>query len=203
MLRRTFLGTLVVLWLAALFTGGRLLLGYQALPGPANSTTAAWPADSRLRRDTERYSVLLFVHPRCPCTQASIDELAWLLARSGERVDTWAVFVVPEGAPTDWQKGRSWEAAGAVPGLQKWTDLGGTEAQRFGVVTSGHVAVFAPDGRVVFSGGITGARGHRGENPGRNAAHDALLGRHVEGNWPVFGCPLFRQDSESVEGRSK
>ncbi|HEX3447903.1 MAG TPA: hypothetical protein VHS97_06590, partial [Isosphaeraceae bacterium] len=80
-------------------------------------------------------------------------------------------------------------------------DSGGEEAARFGARTSGLVALYAPDGRLHFRGGITGSRGHEGDNAGQQA----LLGL-IQGNpsslpceTPVFGCPLFPARSISAE----
>ncbi len=79
----------------------------------------------------------------------------------------------------------------ALPGLTIWPDLGGEEARRFGMATSGHVLLYDPEGRRIFSGGITPARGHRGDNRGRQAVLDRILGteRGIAES-PVFGCAL-------------
>jgi hypothetical protein len=181
--------------LAALAAGGRLLLGYQSDPGAAAAAAPAWPEGCPIRPEAGRATVLLFAHPRCPCTRASLDELAWLLARSEGRADAWAVFVVPAGAPPGWERGSAWGAAEAVPRLRTWADLGGAEARRFGAATSGQVMVYGEDGRLAFSGGVTAGRGHRGGNPGRDAALAAIRGRAQRGARPVFGCPLFGAES--------
>jgi hypothetical protein len=71
-------------------------------------------------------------------------------------------------------------------------DEDGSEARRFEIETSGHTLLFDGAGRLMFSGGITSARGHSGENAGRSA-----LGTLLRGGTPVldktlvFGCALF------------
>ena len=90
-----------------------------------------------------------------------------------------------------------------VPGMKIWHDGGGAIAQRFRVLTSGHVLLYEPGGRLLYSGGITAARGHRGDNFGRSAIVAAILERPRDhGSMPVFGCPLFEsQRALTVEAR--
>jgi hypothetical protein len=81
---------------------------------------------------------------------------------------------------------------GNAAGITTWNDEGGALSRRFGVLTSGHVLLYDRGGRLLFSGGITGARGHRGDNEGRRAVLARLLGEPVErSSAPAFGCPLF------------
>ena len=57
--------------------------------------------------------------------------------------------------------------------------------------TSGQTILYGADGTLLFSGGITGSRGHAGDNDGR-AGLVALLTRAGRGQTrtKVFGCPL-------------
>jgi hypothetical protein len=71
-------------------------------------------------------------------------------------------------------------------------DVDGTEARRFGALTSGQVVVYDADGRLRFSGGITPARGHAGDNAGRSAIIALLEGASSASvETPVFGCSLL------------
>jgi hypothetical protein len=59
-------------------------------------------------------------------------------------------------------------------------------------VTSGQTFLYDARGTLLFSGGITGARGHAGDNAGR-ASIVALLNRAgaATTSTNVFGCSLF------------
>ncbi len=72
-------------------------------------------------------------------------------------------------------------------------DSDGAEARRFGVETSGQTLLYDAHGTLIFSGGITGSRGHAGENARSELALVALLtqGRPERRASGVFGCPLF------------
>jgi hypothetical protein len=71
-------------------------------------------------------------------------------------------------------------------------DDDGRHAKQFGAATSGQTLLYDQDGALVFSGGITGARAHAGDNLGRQSLV-ALLNRQpaARTGTSVFGCPLF------------
>ena len=65
------------------------------------------------------------------------------------------------------------------------------EARLFEARTSGHVVLYDAGGRLLFSGGITRARGHVGDNYGRQQVSSLLRNHTVRvADGPVFGCPL-------------
>ncbi len=71
-------------------------------------------------------------------------------------------------------------------------DDAGSEARRFGVETSGQTLLYDRRGTLIFSGGITGSRGHAGDNAGEAALVDLLThGAADRHGSNVFGCPLF------------
>jgi hypothetical protein len=70
-------------------------------------------------------------------------------------------------------------------------DVGGREAARYGIVTSGHVLLFDPSGARLFSGGITGSRAHEGDNDGAEAVVRLVMGSGpAVPAHPVFGCAV-------------
>lgn len=52
--------------------------------------------------------------------------------------------------------------------------------RRFGAYTSGQVMLYDTDRRLAFNGGITGSRGHEGNNKGRQAITDWIDTGHAE-----------------------
>ena len=181
-----------VLWLAGVVAGLGMLAGYDNGPGVAGASPASWPARSGLTRDAARPTLVMLAHPRCTCTRASVGELAELIARVQQRPRTYVVFIRPGGVPGDWEKTDLWQSASRIPDVTVIRDDEGVEAKRFGAQTSGQTLLYAADGRLLFSGGTTGSRGHPGDNAGR-ASLVALLNRvgpHRSAT-PVFGCPLF------------
>lgn len=194
---RAFWAGVGALWLGAVVAGFSWLGGYDNRPGIPAQPPAQWPSESRIPRGTDQPTLVMLVHPRCTCSRASLGELAELLARAGHRPTTVVLMVRPEGVSNDWEKSDLWQSATRIPGVTVVRDDGGVEARRFGTQTSGQTLLYGADGRLRFSGGITGARGHPGDNAGR-AAILTLLDRKdpQQSGSPVFGCPLLSADDE-------
>lgn len=193
------LGYALALWLSATGSGFLLLGAYQASPGSPGAVSATWPAGVPIALDPARPTLLIFLHPRCPCSEASVAELASVLASLGDRFAAHVVVYRPEDGGKDWEPAKSWGLDG-MPGLTRWGDPGGKLARRFGVETSGHVLLFEPGGALRFGGGITPARGLRGGNPGL-ADLVARLERPggEAARRDVFGCPILDPNPASPE----
>jgi glyoxylase-like metal-dependent hydrolase (beta-lactamase superfamily II) len=148
----------------------------------------------------------MVAHPHCPCTRASLAELERIIARCRGAVTAHVLFLKPGRSPQDWEKTGLWRTAAAIPDVRPVADVDGAEAVHFGARTSGHVLLYDPSGRLLFSGGITGSRGHQGDNPGRVAVIALIAGGRADpARTVVFGCPLFEprpRCDERAEGCS-
>jgi hypothetical protein len=190
-MRRWFVPALFVLWLAVVSAGLAGLWAFAETPGPAATASAAWPSASRVQRDARRPTLVVFAHPQCACSRASIGELALLMTRAQGRVTAKVLFYRPSGAGDEWAHTDLWRSAAAIPGVEVESDPNGDEAAAFGAAVSGQTLLYAVDGRLVFSGGITFARGHSGDNAGRSALATLLTdGSASTTKTPVFGCFL-------------
>lgn len=159
--------------------------------GQAAQAPGDWPAASHFQPASDQATVLMWCHPRCPCTRASLEELSELVQRTRGRALVQVNFVRPPGLSLQWVQGALWRQAEAIPGVRVVVD-DGSEARRFGVRTSGQALIFGRDQRLLFSGGLTSGRGHEGDNEGLAAA--ARLAGSGTGSFersPVFGCSLF------------
>lgn len=190
---RLILSTAGALWLLTIGAGTGALWGYESRPGPAAAAPDRWPAASRIK-PSGRATLVMSAHPRCPCTRASIGELAKLMTQAQGRVTAYVLFVRPPDFAAGWEQTDLWASAAAIPGVTPVRDDGGAEAGLFHAATSGQTALYDAAGRLLFSGGITRARGHAGDNAGLTAAVSLLTsGETEERGTPVFGCPLFAQ----------
>jgi hypothetical protein len=168
---------------------------YKNAAGARLDAPARWPKESRLLRVSGEATLVMAAHPHCPCTRASLTELERLLSRTRGRMHAMLLFVAPDGAPSGWEDTDLWRRASAMAGVQVVPDAEGAEARRFHALTSGQTALYAPDGELLFSGGITAARGHEGDSVGRAYILAALEGNHLPyPNTPVFGCALDSPD---------
>jgi hypothetical protein len=183
---------LATLWLAAVVGGLAVVWSYENRPGVAATAPTRWPARSALVSAADRPTLLFIAHPQCSCTRASLDELAEVLARAPQSTKTYVLFLRPTVFDAGWEQTDLWRRASRLPSVTVVRDDDGAEARRFGVETSGQTLLYDAGGSLIYSGGITGARGHAGENAGE-AALIALLtdGRAELAGANVFGCPLF------------
>jgi hypothetical protein len=179
-------------WMVCVVAGLSVLWTWENTPGAAGDAPAQWPADSGLSRAADAPTLILFAHPQCSCTQASLGEFAEILARATAPPRTYIVFLKPIGFGVDWEKTDLWRAAVKLPGVTVIRDDDGLEATRFGVITSGQTVLYDQSGALLFSGGITGARGHAGDNAGRASLVSLLNQDRADlSATSVFGCPLF------------
>jgi hypothetical protein len=182
----------VSLWLGLVIAAVAGLWGYATTGGEAAPAPGQWPLGSSVRQHPARPTLVLFLHPHCPCSRATLAELSVLMEQTGGRLDATVFFIRPDGVSEGWERGELWRRAQAIAGVAVKADPSGAEARRFGARTSGEAILYAPGGRLAFYGGITPARGHEGENPGRSA----IVSRVMRGGGEslvtrVLGCALF------------
>jgi hypothetical protein len=133
----------------------------------------------------------MFIHPQCSCTRASLAELRSILNDAQGSLATWVVVLRPEGVPDEWAHSGTWDTARHMAGVTVVTDPEGLEADRFGAATSGDTVLYDAKGQLLFSGGITAARGHVGNNTGRQRVLSLLATGTADSHaHEVYGCGL-------------
>ena len=187
------------LWMLAIVSGLCYMANYDATPGTVAVNPSVWPAGTSITRDSQKFTLIMAAHPRCPCTRVSIDELAKILERTSTGVNVQILFFKPRGA--DWAPTGIWRQAAAIPGASTVWDEDGVEAARFGAHTSGHTLLFDHHGTLLFSGGLTRSRGHAGPSIGNRAVASWLTPNETgAGTSLVFGCALNDLQSPCTEG---
>ena len=199
---------LTVTWICLVGIGMSSLWKYQSTPGKATVPLLKWPAESMIQLNPKHPTLIMFAHPHCPCTRASISELALLIERCTGQVDARVLFSKPAKSTTRRERTALWSSVTTIPGVTVLCDHDGSEAARFQAKTSGYVLLFDSNGQLLFDGGITGSRGHIGDNAGRTAIESILSNGVTETKQTfVFGCPLREQndacDKEKQECRQQ
>jgi hypothetical protein len=190
---------LCLLWLVAAAAGTAGLLRYENTPTEAGETPATWPADSHIVRQPGHATLVMFAHPHCPCSSASVGELNRLLTRCKDPATVHVLFIRPKGMDDSWTETTLRKSAQAIPGADVQIDPEGREASRFGAESSGYVVLYGPDGRLLFSGGITAGRGHAGDNTGENVVVSLMNNKFVGlKHTPVYGCSLHDNCTNSI-----
>lgn len=179
-------------WFCAACVGLKVVWTYDNTPGIAAAPEHGWPPASAIPRVAGRPTLLVFAHPCCPCTGATIDEVANIAAQCRDRVSVRVLFFRPTDSSPGWGATDIRRAVENIAGIQVLTDKGGVEARRFHALTSGQTMLYDADGRLQFRGGITGSRGHSDSNPGSDAVVSLILnGKATLDHTPVYGCSLL------------
>ena len=190
---------LCALWLLAAAGGFLVILNHQNSHGATGAPPEHFPSPSQLQLDPARSTLIMFAHPRCPCTRASLEELNRVLARSQGKVAAQIWFFTPGTFPPEWARTDLWQSAAAISGVTVHEDRDGAKARLFGAKTSGHVLVYDVRGELRFQGGITGSRGHAGDNAGESAIVSLLAGQDMGlKETRVYGCALLGDCKDDV-----
>ncbi|MHA3770889.1 RedB protein [Verrucomicrobiota bacterium sgz303538] len=188
---RLALGIAILLWASAIALGARELWHYSQTPGKLAAAPEMWPAAVH-GREEGKPTLVLFLHPECPCSRATVTELSRVLTRTPQDLIVIAYFLQPEDEQWTAESSSLWNEISRLPGVREERDLNGLLARLFGAETSGTTLLYDNAGRLRFRGGITSGRGHEGENP----SEEALLAgfkdtETVPISTHVFGCSLF------------
>lgn len=201
--------SMVAIWLCLASAALYALADYGSEAGKVAPAPRQWPASlpTGIVPASDRPTVVLFAHPLCPCTRATLVELESLTNRLYGLFDLHVLFFEPtdvSGMPEVWAASDLRQLASTLPGTQIHADIDGTLARHFGAYTSGQVLLYDTRGNLQFAGGITPSRGHTGSNPGRGTlishiVSDPGVDPLAPVLNPVFGCGLL----ESREGDRK
>jgi hypothetical protein len=200
-MKKFFSVVLTCLWLTAVGMGMGALLVYDYTPGQDVSVPSRWPAQSSIHQVTGLPTLVMFAHPDCPCTRASIGELAILMTHCQKKVNAYVLFIQPKGSTEKWVHTDLWQSAQAIPGVTVRADMDDQESKNFKVTTSGHVVLYAANNNLLFDGGITPSRGHYGDNDGVTSLSNLLNDKTVSvTRTPVFGCSLVDLKPSGAKG---
>jgi hypothetical protein len=172
---------------------------YESTPSTEKvSYPAAFPADSRIERDTKRPTLIFFAHPKCPCTRASLRELSRLITDVNSELQVYVVFIKPKDEGEEWTRTDLRASAEAIPNVKVVIDEDESESRTFNALTSGTTLLYDRAGNLRFSGGITSARGHEGSSAGSRAILEIVTQKaDTTLETPVFGCPLHNKNCQS------
>jgi hypothetical protein len=198
MKKRKLLTPLILLgWLIAIGFGFTRIFTYANIPGKSAQPLPQWPEGATLSRSKDLATLVIFAHPHCPCSEASLGELEKLMPRIVGKAKSYVVFYKPQNKTEEWVQDSLWKKAQSIPSVTALIDEAGIEAARFDAKTSGQTFLYSPEGNLVFQGGITAQRGHMGDNDGQLAIlsyfkqeNPSKTPQRQLAQTPVFGCSL-------------
>ena len=178
------------IWLLLIATCVYMLLDHSYQPAQTNASVAAWPTNSRLSRNSSGIQLVMFAHPCCPCTAASLNELDRLVREIPDGTIATIAFNIRGLSAEDLAHADNLKLLKDSEKLTLFYD-DGSEADAFGATVSGELLAFDCSGRRLFRGGLTAARGHAGESVGRDVLQQIAGGQFLDAcETPVYGCRL-------------
>lgn len=188
---RVLLYGAALLWIAAAAGGSVYMFVYASRPAERSEVARVWPDRPGLVRNADGFSLVVAVHPKCPCTRASVAELNKLMLGWGGRVRAIALVSKPFELPDLWSESDVTARLREIPNVEVVRDLGGAKADAFGARSSGQTLLYDAAGRLAFEGGITAFRGHEGPSVGGEALKQLVAGAQTDvRHSKVFGCSL-------------
>jgi hypothetical protein len=139
------------LWLASVIIALALVTNHDFAAGAAGPSLTQWPTQSHVPFSDHNYSLVMFAHPRCPCTHTRLEELARLATRHPNIVTPRVVFIKPAGADTSWEQTDQWSTASTFPSMRVLRHLDGTGTRLFHAQTSHHTLLFGSSGELLLA----------------------------------------------------
>ncbi len=192
-----------LVWVCAIIAGNFWLWRYEGQAGEPSRSPVMWPAGMTFQPPAGKDTLVVLLHPHCPCSRATVDELDRIMAQCQGRLQAFALMSTPAGLSVGEEATGLERSVAAIPGVTVIHDTHGKLANLFGATTSGHVCLYSVDGQLLFSGGITGSRGHSGDNTGQWAVVNLVTHarRTQPASTPVYGCPLFGPTCQASQER--
>jgi hypothetical protein len=189
-----------LIWISVIAAGSAALMKYEYGAATPGESPSQWPVHSRIQPPHDKFVLVMVAHPDCPCTRASVAQLEELMARLSGKLVAYVLFSKPEAGEQEVRASELWKKAEKIPGVAVLFDRQAAESAGFGGLVSGETMLYDRAGRLVFTGGLTSARGREGHSAGT----DAVLMRvsenpNASAHTPVFGCSL--RDPETKELR--
>jgi hypothetical protein len=176
------------IWLIATTYAYSVMMRFDTRPGMAGNPPLRWPATSQVKLAKAQRTLLVFLHPKCSCSRASISQLQNLQKRLPGKFHTELVLWQPLNPSPSWNQLYRTDM-GELTGTQVITDPGGRAAALFDVHTSGYVLLYGAGGDLQYAGGLTLARAFDLEGPGIVAMEQIMAGsKTTAAHRPVYGC---------------
>lgn len=179
------------LWLTLLCFGIFISLEYEKTPARVVQAVGPIPSSlSTLPSPAKEFQLLMFAHPKCACTKASLSELARFMYVNNT-VETRIYFIVPRSYGS-WKDSETVKIASKIPGVAVSVDYDGAIAKSYQAVASGECFLFDRKSNLLFHGGITQSRGHEGANAGLDQISSIVRkNTQLTAHNAVYGCALF------------
>lgn len=187
----TVKGLLAIAWLVTIAVVLRGWMDFEHSPGRNVRPQAQWPVSTQLRLDRDHGTLVVFLHPFCPCSRATLERLEQVLSDSSKK-PTCCFMIAPVASSVEIDaRSANLRLAKAMSPSRTFIDGNKSEARLFDPTTSGHVFYYDAGGSLRFSGGVLVERGSNQPNTFAEALYRAINNpTYPVVHTPVFGCSL-------------
>ena len=91
---------------------------YKNTAGNSNDAPARWPSGSRIESEPGLPVLVMFAHPMCSCTRASLSELRALVSEFRGRFTPYVLSALPQGVGQEWMSSNLWKSAESIEGVR-------------------------------------------------------------------------------------
>src|SRR5687767_119806 len=113
--KKLVIAMLVCGWLAASGWGMWRLASYSLASGAQEVPSAQWPPGAATERNPTGFTVVITLHPECPCSEATVEELDGIIAHGAGRLQARLLFVELPGLPPA-EESKLWQRASRIAG---------------------------------------------------------------------------------------
>ena len=194
----------IIGWGLAVVACSAAIIWSSRQPGAIGQSPNRLPALSDLSPIPGSTTLIIAVHPHCPCTHATVVNLERVLQSAQASCTTVALLYTPHEQGKTWSDTELVNQLSRLPNTRLVRDDDGRTAAQIGMHTSGQVLFYDAGGALRFAGGITQSRGHEGDCEPLEQLTALLAGRRPtdSSSGPavasVFGCPLCNEGASSV-----
>src|SRR5437660_5434926 len=94
--RRSSLVTMLLvlagcIWTATVGAMYQAVRRFETTPGRAATVLRSWPANSRIARSGGAWTLVVLLHPHCPCSRASVEDLQTILQKAPPSLRTYVL----------------------------------------------------------------------------------------------------------------
>ena len=145
------------------------------------------------KAEVEYPLTLLFLHPECPCSDASIYELQQI-QKLNKEMNYKVVISYPKNTFEKWSNSnRAKRQLNRDSIFELLDDKENVLAKAFGAYTSGFTLIFNTPEDLVFAGGITPSRGHLGRTIAHEIVQEASFLNFTKNE--VYGCSIDSKEN--------
>ena len=187
------------IWALSITAGFLSLIHYALASGKVGYGTI-WPNTTSIELDKKAPTLIMFFHPQCSCSKASVSGLIDIVRNAKNKINVIVVLYKPEEKLDTWiTQSDIWKRL-VENKIKVIIDTNGVESKKFNSATSGQTYLYETNGFAVFSGGVTPARGHEGDSRGKMAILNYVNNHTVITKiTAVFGCSLTNPERKSYE----